>query len=500
MTSQSLSEPSPTQHHDSYADVPAYELGRRVRAGELSAVDLLSSFLSHLYVVNPSLNALVADRIDQARRDAQAIDAAVAAGEDVGPLAGVPFTTKEMASVEGLPTTAGSLHRQGAVAYRDSTFIRRATEAGAILVGVTNQSELGLWYESSNPVYGRTNNPYDHSRTAGGSSGGEGALVGAGLNGFGIGSDMGGSIRLPAFFCGVFGHKPTGNWVPISGHFPHDYTKMRLEEPPSSKYISIGPLSRHAGDLMPILQTLSGACPDDAYAIDPDIGAVESLENKRVYYLEDPQMKLASATHDAQRDAVRRAARALRERGADVREWDGPAFEHAMQVYACMLTELDDGTGLETLLAGPDRLRLLREVPRLLRGTSNHSMSSLMVVLGERFGKPSPASVIKMSRYGRQLRDEIDEHLGDDGVLILPTFPRPAPRHGTTLWRPFDLAYTALFNVTESPVTAVPTGLWNGIPTGVQIVGRRHNDHLTISAAIELEAAGMRWVPPEAHQ
>jgi fatty acid amide hydrolase 2 len=488
------------RHIREFAGVPATELAARVRRGAVHASEVLDAFAEQLERHNPNLNALVAGRLDDARREAAAIDDAVAAGEDPGPLAGIPFTTKEMVSVEGLPVTAGSLARKDAVASRDATFVRRLRDAGAIPIGVTNQSELGLWFESSNPIYGRTNNPYDSRRTAGGSSGGEGALVGAGLNAFGIGSDMGGSIRLPAFFCGVFGHKPTGNFVPTSGHFPVDYSDHRLPTPPSTRYISIGPMSRHASDLLPILRTISGACPDDDYAIDPTIDEPSEMAGKRVFYLEDPGMRMASGTTEPQADAVRRAVRALRNRGADVRRWDGPRLEHAMMVYTCMLTEMDDGIGLEGLLSGngSNGVSLIRELPRLLRGKARHTIPAMMVVLGERFTKPSPEDVKKMSTYGRKLRDEIDEHLGDDGVLVLPTFPRPAPRHGTTVLRPFDLAYTALFNVTESPVTAVPMGLdrGTGVPTGVQIVGRRGMDHLTISAAIALEKEGHRWEPP----
>lgn len=483
---------------DETPDAPATEIGRRVRTGELSAVDVLDAFERRLNARNHVLNALVVDRLDRARHEARAVDEAVARGEDAGPLAGVPFTTKEMASAEGLPVTAGSLSRRGAIAQRDSTFVRRLREAGAILVGVTNQSELGLWWESNNPVYGRTSNPYDRRRTAGGSSGGEGALAGAGINGFGIGSDMGGSIRLPSFFCGVYGHKPSGNFVPTSGHFPLDYSAYRPTEPPSTRYISIGPMSRHASDLLPLLRIISGACEDDPYAIDPEIGEVEDVAGKRVFYLEDPAMRLASAPVRAQRDAVRQAARLLRERGATVAPWDGPPLTQAMLIFTSMLAELDEGVGLESLLARTPSVRvpLLRELPRMMRGRSSHSGASLLVVFGERFVRPSARAIEKMSNVGRRLAEQIDEHLGHDGVLMLPTFPRSAPRHGATLLRPFDVAYTGLFNVTEHPVTAVPTGLVDGLPTGIQVVGARGFDHVPISVALALEDAGMRWVPP----
>lgn len=475
----------------------AIDVAAAVRAGRWSAVDVFDRFVGRIEQHNPALNALVAERLGAARRDAQAIDEAVARGEDPGPLAGLPFTTKEMASAEGLPVTAGSLARSGAVATRDATYIRRAREAGAVLIGVTNQSELGLWWESVNPVYGRTNNPYDRARTPGGSSGGEGALVGGGLSAFGIGSDMGGSIRLPAFFCGIYGHKPTGNVVPISGHYPLDHTTYRLETPPSTKYISIGPMSRNARDLLPILNVISGACPEDPYAIDSELGDVQSMAGKRIYVLEDPAIFGAASPGRAQRGAVRRSVAALQDAGADVQMWDGPSFRSAMDIYTAMLSEIGENVGLEKMLSPNDRLPLLREASRIVRGKGNHAAHALLVAFGERFIKPSLKKITARSNKGRELARQIDEYLGDDGLLVLPTFPRVAPKHGRTLLRPFDVAYTAIFNVTENPVTAVPTGLRGGLPTGVQIVGRRGNDYLPISAAVALQDAGMRWIAPE---
>lgn len=491
----------PLSDEDVLLLTPAIELARQVRAGERSAREILDVFVRRIERRNPELNALVGERIAAARAEAQAIDDAVRDGRDPGPLAGVPFTTKEMASAEGLPVTAGSLARRKAVADRDATYVARLRDAGAILVGVTNQSELGLWWESYNPVYGRTNNPYDRRRTAGGSSGGEGAMVGGGLIGFGIGSDMGGSIRLPSLFCGVFGHKPTHGYVPVSGHFPIDYSDHRLANPPSHRMISIGPMSRHATDLLPLLRSMAGPCPDDPYCDrDVEFSDLEELQGKRVYFLEDPRMKMTSSTTAPQAAAVRRAARTLAERGAKVREWDGPKFTHAMDIYAGMLAAIDDGVSVDELLTGRKRrISVAREVSRLVRGKSRHTPTTMLVLLGDRFAKPTARQAEKMVAYGEKLRQELDDHLGDDGVLILPTFPRPAPRHNRTMLRPFDLGYTALFNALDSPVTAVPMGLVEpaNIPTGVQIVGARGNDHLTISAAVTLEEAGAAvWMAP----
>ena len=481
---------------DGYFRQPALALAQQVRQGDLSAVQLLAACRDRANRLNPQLNALIVDRWERAEFDANAVDEAIARGEDPGPLAGVPFTTKEMASAEGLPVTAGSVARKGAIAQRDSTFVARARAAGAILIGLSNQSELGMWWESSNPVYGRTNNPYDLGRTAGGSSGGEGALVGAGITGFGLGSDMGGSIRLPSLFCGTFGHKPTGNLVPTSGHFPLDYSAYRPDPPPDTRFVCVGPMSRYASDLYPILKLIAGPCDDDPYVVEHDFRPLPEPPSLRVFTLADPKMRFLSAPVPSQQSAVTHSADLLRDAGAQVRAWDGPPLVHALQIFAGVLASIDNGVGLETLLGNGKSVSVAREIFGAARGQRRHSGPTLMLVLGERIGKPRPTGIGRMVRYVEQLAQQIDDVLGDDGVLILPTFPRQAPRHRTTMLRPFDIGYTGLFNVSEHPVTAVPTGMVDGLPTGVQIVGARGRDHVPIAAAVALEQAGLGWVAP----
>lgn len=479
------------------ANVGVFELGRRIRTGALSAQDVLDDFITRIDARNPALNALVAHDFDRVRTEARAVDEAVSRGDEVGALAGVPFTTKEMVSVQGLPVTAGSLTRGGAIAKRDATCVERLRDAGAIVLGVSNQSELGLWLESRNPVYGRTNNPHDVTRTCGGSSGGEGALVADGLSGFGVGSDLGGSIRVPSLFCGNFGHKPTSNFVPVTGHFPLDFSAYRPAATPSTRFISIGPMTRHAEDLLGLLDIMGGRCDGDCDAIDPPHGALQSMRGKRVYLLEDPRIQLASHPVPAQREAVQRAGDALRAQGADVRPWDGPSLKLAFHIFAAGLAAMGaDGVGLETLLGGSRRVPLLRELSRVARGTSHHTGASLMVIFGDRYVRPSARTQQRLRDAGERLADELDQVLGEDGLLVLPTFPRLAPHHGGTLIHPFDIAYTGVFNITEHPVTAAPTGLCGGLPTGVQIVGKRNNDALPISAAVAMDRAGLSWLPP----
>jgi fatty acid amide hydrolase 2 len=196
----------------------AVALGDAIRRREVTASDVMEAHLAVLERAGTQLNAVVAERFEEARAEAQAIDQRIASSAmrgqtvELPPLLGVPFTVKESIALEGMPNSAGVLARRDLRAPQSAAAVKRLLEAGAIPVGVTNTSELTLWIESDNPLYGRTNNPYDFTRTAGGSSGGEGAAVGSGGSVFGVGADIGGSIRIPALFCGVFGHKPTAGW------------------------------------------------------------------------------------------------------------------------------------------------------------------------------------------------------------------------------------------------------------------------------------------------
>jgi fatty acid amide hydrolase 2 len=196
----------------------ATELARRIRAGELTSHEAVQVHIDAVEGCNDNINAVVAKRYDAARAEAEQADARLQSQgpDELPPLHGVPCTIKEAFALQGMPNTSGLVARRDVVADHDATAVARLRAAGAIPLGVTNVSELCMWMESNNRVYGRTLNPYDHGRIAGGSSGGEGAIVGAGASPIGLGADVGGSIRLPAFFCGAFGHKPSGGHGPAS--------------------------------------------------------------------------------------------------------------------------------------------------------------------------------------------------------------------------------------------------------------------------------------------
>lgn len=464
-------------------DSTLQELTAAIRTRRVSPVEVVEAHIAHIETVNPLVNALVAARFDEARDEARSAEQRLASAspEELPPLFGVPCTIKDFYAVRGLPQTGGLVRRRDEIPERDAIVVERLRNAGAIVLGVTNVPEGGLWLESDNRVYGRTNNPWDVTRTAGGSSGGEGALIGAGASPFGMGSDIGGSIRLPAAFCGVAGHKPTARLVPNHGHWP----PLSGEH---AGYLVCGPLARSAHDLMPLLRVIAGPDERDAEARPLELGAPSDvrLDRLRVFVVEDGPVKPAGVV----RDAVRRAARALEDRGATVRPARRGMLAEAFWIWAAMMDDAGSANYAE-LVSGDPNLPVLRELLRVARGRSNHTLPVLAVVAAQKLLGRLPGRGLDGSiSLGRALQREIESQLGDDGVLLVPPYSRPAPRHMAPLLTPFDAGFTAVFNVLGLPGTQVPTGFdHRGLPVGVQVIGKRGKDHLTIAVACAIEDA-----------
>jgi fatty acid amide hydrolase len=197
----------------------AVELAQRIAGGEVSAVEVVEAHLARIAAVNPKLNAVVLTRADAAREEARAVDARRSRGEPLPPLAGVPITVKESLDLAGTPSTFGIETRVNHRATIDDIHVARLRAAGAIVLGKTNVAQCLIYTEADNPVYGRTSNPWNSERTCGGSSGGEGAIIAAGGSPLGVGTDIGGSVRLPAHFCGLVGLKPTSGRMDDMGRY-----------------------------------------------------------------------------------------------------------------------------------------------------------------------------------------------------------------------------------------------------------------------------------------
>jgi fatty acid amide hydrolase 2 len=468
----------------------ATALARRIRSREISASEVMEAHLSHIERVNPGLNAIVRPRFAEARREAREADerAARTPPAELPPLHGVPCSIKECFALTGMPQSSGLVARQGVIATRDAVSVARLRAAGCIPVGVTNLSELCMWMESDNRVYGRTNNPYDPTRTVGGSSGGEGAIVGAGGVPFGLGSDVGGSIRMPAFFNGVFGHKPGSGLVPSSGQFPPPHGR-------AWSYLATGPLTRRAEDLMPLLRLLAGPDGEDPSTREQAIGDPSTVRIDQLRILDVSDNGFLGVTDDL-RAAQQRAAGALGRRGAKVVEAQFPELRSSLEIWSTMLAGAG-GPTFADLLGNGDELRLLPELGRLLLGRSPYTLPALGLALIEPISKASPRQVARFEQEGEALKRLLQLTLGDDGVMLFPAHTRPAPRHGHPLLPPIQWAYTAIFNVLELPVTQVPLGLnAEGLPLGIQVVGAHGRDDLTIAVALALEQDLGGWVPP----
>ncbi len=471
----------------------AVKLARLIREKEVSPVEVVDAHIRRIEEVNPELNAMVWQRFDAARQDARVAESILMSNEEPPPLLGVPFSDKEAIALEGAPLTSGSIYREGKVAPEDATAVSRVRAAGAIPLGVTNISEMCMWMESDNVVYGRTGNPYNPAHTCGGSSGGEGAIVGAGGSPFGVGADIGGSIRMPAFFCGVFGHKPTGGLVPMTGHMPPT-------DAGAGRISTMGPICRRSEDLEPLLRIMSGPDGRDTRARNnPSLGHPERVDfaGKRVL-LCDRLGGFTSPVNPELVEAVQRAGAAFEAHGAFTEPWSSPLTRRAFQIWGAVLT-LAGETPFHSIIGEGTPPPLLKEWLNLIRGRRNHTLPALALASIEKVFSALPNSGLeKFASDGRRLRREIESLLDGGGVLILPTHPRTAQPHDGPLWRPLDWIYTGLFNAMELPVTAVPMGLSStGMPLGVQIVGPGLKDHRTIAAAILLEAQGIAgWVPP----
>lgn len=471
----------------------AVALAAAIRAGEVSARDVVEAHIARIERVQPRLNAIVADRFDAARAEADAADRRVAEAapdEELPPLLGVPCTVKESWALRCMPNTAGLIARQSTPADGTAPVVARVMEAGAIPLGVTNTSEMCMWIESENRLYGRTRNAYDPARTAGGSSGGEGSIVGAGASPFGVASDIGGSIRLPSFFNGVFGHKPGLGVAPTTGHFPAAHGD-------SARMLAAGPLARRAEDLMPVLRAMAGPDGEDPLVGDVTLGDPADVDLRGLEVIVSEHATWLPIAADM-RAARERAADALAAAGARVRHESLRDLRRAVELFLMALGEGNEETFKDLLAeAGAEDVKLSRAFAQALRGGGAHTVPTLLVLFAERVSERIPRRhVARTLEAAKSLERELDGLIGD-GLLLHPPHARPAPKHGRTIGRAWLLTPAVAFNVLALPVTQVPLGLdWRGLPLGVQVVARRGGDHVAMAAALELERRLGGWVPP----
>ena len=444
----------------------ATSIAQTILAKEVSAVEAVEAHLRRIDEVNPKLNAVVKLAADRAMDEARAADAALARGEQSGPLHGVPITIKDSHDTEGIVSTGGTLGRKDFVPEADATAVARMRAAGAIVLGKTNTPEFTLSFETDNLVYGQTNNPYDVSRTPGGSSGGAGAIIAAGGSALDLGTDTGGSIRVPAAFCGLAGLKPTSGRVPRTGHIvPWGLGGM-------DSLTTIGPMARFVEDLWPAFQVIAG--PD---GIDPfihpvplgDPGAV-TITDLKVAFFSDNGTVSPTAEVDS---ALRAAASALADSSVTAVEDMPPDI--AENLGASILTA-DGGAGVRRLVAKAGTTQVHERMKRFVEEDEPLSTAEYTALLE------------RMDAYRSRMLSFMENY----DAILCPVRPWPALRHGETITpeaSPANL-YTSVFNTTGWPGAVVRVGTSSdGLPISVQVMSRPWREDVAVAVAAVLESA-----------
>lgn len=457
----------------------ATQMAAAVAAGQVSALDLVTAHLARIAQVEPRVHAFVDLRAEAARAEAVEQDGRAAAGTPRGLLGGVPVTVKSALEVTGLRCETGSASRRGARATTDAVVVQRLRAAGAIVLGTTNVAEMLMGYESDNPLHGRTNNPWDVSRTPGGSSGGEAAAIASGCSAGGIGSDGGGSIRVPAHFTGICGLKPTPGRVPATGHQPACLG-------PFSLIGVVGPMARTVADVTLLFNVVAGWDTVDPMATPLAASCAGVGPRPTVAWFDAHPVAPPTAETRA---AVGAAVRALDAQGYVTRAERPAALDRALPLWDVFFGDVGELLLAESL-AGRER-----QLP-------------IVAALHEERGPRAALSAAALLHAWIE-RDLVRAALLDDmrhhDVLVCPVTAVPAFAHGERTWRVAGqavgyldaMAYTQWFNILGNPAAVVRAG-WShdGLPIGVQVVGRPFEEHLVLQVAAAIERGCGGWVAP----
>ena len=453
----------------------ARAIAEAIREKEVSAVEVAQAHLDRIGEVNERLNAVVHLCAERALDEAREADAMLARGESKGPLHGVPMTLKDSLDTEGVVTTGGTTGRRDFVPERDSTVAARLRAAGAILLGKTNTPELTMAGETDNLVYGRTNNPFNLERIPGGSSGGAGAIVCSGGSPFDIGSDTGGSVRMPSHFCGIAGIKPNSGRVPRTGHiipWGMGATDAKTQN---------GPMARFVEDLVLLLPVISGPDWIDPAIVDMpllDPADVDLGKLRIAFYTDSDGFK--SPDQDT-RDTVEKAVEALH----DVVESVTEAAPEPISRVPDMTGRTGDGDGR----AGTRRL------------LNKAGTTEVSPFLAKHFDEAETISTAEFTEALEELdlyRSDMLRFMSDYDVIVCPTTATAAPPHGATFEESNKNGfYTGPYNLTGWPGTVVRCGASSeGLPIGVQVIARPWREDVSLAVAAWLESAFGGWQRP----
>ncbi|KAF6208148.1 hypothetical protein GE061_016599 [Apolygus lucorum] len=485
-----------TRIKDEILKMSITELASKIRKGELKSSRVVKAYIARIREVNPLLNAVTDERFEEAVKEAEAVDRLIESKskpveliEKETPILGVPITVKESCQVKDMSFAVGSIPRVGMKGLRDGAAVKEARDSGAIVLCVTNTPELCLSWEAHNIVTGVTRNPYSYYRTSGGSSGGEGALVGSAGSPGGISSDIGGSIRVPALFNGVFGHKPTPGYIPMEGHYPR--------EPSFDNFLSIGPLVRYAEDLPLMMRALSTKDSLEKLRLEVPV----DFKKMNVFYQENAGYSLvAISVEEDIVQSIRRANKHLEKKGCKVSKTDIPLLADSIEIGASVLLEIE---GVPDLLAtsktkSKDQQSLFGEIVKSHFNMSEFSYAGLMFTLlfSNKFFIPRKER-LRYQVLASKLKTQFQEMLGENGVFLYPTYPCSAVHHNESFNKLSGVMYPLIFNALGMPSTHVAMGLGrNNLPVGFQVVAAPNQDRLCFAVARELAKQFGGWVPP----
>ncbi|MGH9804097.1 MAG: amidase [Candidatus Acidiferrales bacterium] len=464
------------------ASLSATALAEQIRRRKISPREAVEAHLRRIEKLNPALNAFVSLRAEEALDDARAAEAALEAKQPLGPLHGVPISIKSSIDVAGLPCETGSRLRAGHIPSADAPLVARLRAAGAIVLGNTNVPELLMAYHTENHIYGRTNSPWDTNRTPGGSSGGEAAAIAAGCAAAGVGSDGGGSIRVPAHFSGICGLKPTPGRIPSTGHYPPNggpFTFLGV----------VGPMARTVADLSLLLEVMAGPDIGDPSAAPVPFQPMNDQDARRLtvgWFEDDGRAPVTRET----RAAVRRAAEALASAGFSLRPFRPEGLEKARQLWDIFFCR-GAAMVLAPVLQGAEwELPILKEYKNAAGPLAPLTAEAWLDAWMAR-----DALVVEMLKQMQSLP-----------IWLCPVCSVPAFRHQEREWvlegkkvSYLDaMSYTQWFNLLGFPAAVVPVGRSpEGLPIGVQVVGRPFEEAavLAVAAWIERECGGFQAPP-----
>ena len=446
----------------------AGELARLIKSREASSRDVIESHLARIEQVNPAINAVVEVLADDARSAADAADAATLRGDATGPLHGVPFTVKINIDVTGSASSEGTILLKDLIAPSDAPMVERMRGAGGIVLGRTNMPDLGLRINTVSALYGATRNPFDRTRTVGGSSGGEAAAISSGMSPIGLGNDIGGSLRNPAYACGIASIKPSFGRVPAGNE------TAPIASPLASQImLTQGVLARTVADVVTGLKVVAGAHPRDPFAV--DVAYHGSPAPKRVALVAEPS---GGFTDPGVAEGVRRAGRALEAAGYEVEEIEPPLLEWSYLAWGLLVQELSSSQ---------------RPLLEMVIGEEGKRFIDLT---SQGYDEPTIVSMAGVHQLRQQIAQAWNAFSYDHPLIVGPTWTKP----------PFALGYDVesketaddvmnLFrfvlpaNLLGLPAACVPTGLANGLPVGAQIISRRMREDLCLEAAQVVEDA-----------